>query len=61
MCVTSSAIFCLFMNQFVHNYVFECHKKTDKQLKNYHDCRLRLSSILSELGLKLVAQVCVMQ
>jgi len=26
-------------------------------VKNYHDCRLRLSIILSQLGLKLVAQV----
>jgi hypothetical protein len=56
-CVSSITIFCLFMNQFVHNFVFECHQKTDKQLKNYHDCRLRLSIILSELHLKLVAQV----
>jgi hypothetical protein len=36
-----------------------CHQKTDKQLNNYHDCRLGLSIILSELGLKLVAQVAV--
>ena len=45
------------MNQFVHNFVLEYHQKTGKQLKNYDNCRLRLSIILSDLGLKLVAQV----
>ena len=45
------------MNQFDHNFVLEYHQKTGKQLKNYDDCRLRLSIILSDLGLKLEAQV----
>ena len=56
-CVSSVTALCLFLNQFVHNFVLEYHQKTGKQLKNYHDCRLRLSIILSQLGLKLVAQV----
>jgi hypothetical protein len=56
-CVSSVTALCLFLNQFVHNFVLEYHQKTGKQLKNYDNCRLRLSIILSDLGLKLVAQV----
>jgi hypothetical protein len=56
-CVSSVTALCLFLNQFVHNCVLEYHQKTGKQLENYDNCRLRLSIILSDLGLKLVAQV----
>ena len=58
-CVSSVTALCLFLNQFVHNFVLEYHQKTGMRLtgRNYDNCRLRLSIILSDLGLKLVAQV----